>query len=200
MSDFIIGVDEVGRGSLVGSVIICAFRSKNALFDLLPFSVKDSKKINKKQRESIYNYFHENKNLNCSYQITFGKKRDIEELNIHKVVLQSMSTAVKAISKPSDKIIIDGKFVPEDLKEFQVSSLIKADDKINQVSAASIIAKVFRDKLISRLHFFENKYGWNKNAGYGTKKHLEAINKYGISPFHRKTYQPISRLIKELST
>ena len=200
MSDFIIGVDEVGRGSLVGSVIICAFRSKNALFDLLPFSVKDSKKLNKKQRESIYNYFHENKNLNCSYQITFGKKRDIEELNIHKVVLQSMSTAVKAISKPSDKIIIDGKFVPEDLKEFQVSSLIKADDKINQVSAASIIAKVFRDKLISRLHFFENKYGWNKNAGYGTKNHLEAINKYGISPFHRKTYQPISRLIKELST
>ena len=200
MSDFIIGVDEVGRGSLVGSVIICAFRSKNALFDLLPFSVKDSKKINKKQRESIYNYFHENKNLKCSYQITFGKKRDIEELNIHKVVLQSMSTAVKAISKPSDKIIIDGKFVPEDLKEFQVSSLIKADDKINQVSAASIIAKVFRDKLISRLHFFENKYGWNKNAGYGTKNHLEAINKYGISPFHRKTYQPISRLIKELST
>ena len=200
MSDFIIGVDEVGRGSLVGSVIICAFRSKNALFDLLPFSVKDSKKINKKQRESIYNYFHENKNLNCSYQITFGKKRDIEELNIHKVVLQSMSTAVKAISKPSDKIVIDGSFVPEDLKEFQVSSLIKADDKINQVSAASIIAKVFRDKLISRLHFFENKYGWNKNAGYGTKNHLEAINKYGISPFHRKTYQPISRLIKELST
>ena len=200
MSDFIIGVDEVGRGSLVGSVIICAFRSKNALFDLLPFSVKDSKKINKKQRESIYNYFHENKNLNCSYQITFGKKRDIEELNIHKVVLKSMSTAVKAISKPSDKIIIDGNFVPEDLKEFQVSSLIKADDKINQVSAASIIAKVFRDKLISRLHFFENKYGWNKNAGYGTKNHLEAINKYGISPFHRKTYQPISRLIKELST
>lgn len=200
MSDFIIGVDEVGRGSLVGSVIICAFRSKNVLFDLLPFSVKDSKKINKKQRESIYNYFHENKNLNCSYQITFGKKRDIEELNIHKVVLQSMSTAVKAISKPSDKIIIDGSFVPEDLKEFQVSSLIKADDKINQVSAASIIAKVFRDKLISRLHFFENKYGWNKNAGYGTKNHLEAINKYGISPFHRKTYQPISRLIKELST
>ena len=200
MSDFIIGVDEVGRGSLVGSVIICAFRSKNVLFDLLPFSVKDSKKINKKQRESIYNYFHGNKNLNYSYQITFGKKRDIEELNIHKVVLQSMSTAVKAISKPSDKIIIDGNFVPEDLKEFQVSSFIKADDKINQVSAASIIAKVFRDKLISRLHYFENKYGWNKNAGYGTKNHLEAINKYGISPFHRKTYQPISRLIKELST
>ena len=196
MSNFIVGVDEVGRGSLVGSVIICAFRSRDDLFELLPFSVKDSKKINKKQREEIYKYFKGNKNPNYSYQITFGKKRDIEKLNIHKVVLQSMSIAIKTIAKNSDQIIIDGKFIPEDLNKFQVSSLIKADDKINQVSAASIMAKVFRDKLVSKLHQFEGRYEWNKNAGYGTKNHLNAIDKYGISPFHRKTYQPISRLIK----
>lgn len=196
MSNFIVGVDEVGRGSLVGSVIICAFRSRDDLFELLPFSVKDSKKINKKQREEIYNYFKSNKNPNYSYQITFGKKRDIEKLNIHKVVLQSMSIAIKTIAQTSDQIIIDGKFIPEDLNKFQVSSLIKADDKINQVSAASIMAKVFRDKLVSKLHQFEGRYEWNKNAGYGTKNHLNAIDKYGISPFHRKTYQPISRLIK----
>jgi|TARA_B100000927_G_scaffold190849_1_gene153895 ribonuclease HII len=196
MSNFIVGVDEVGRGSLVGSVIICAFRSRDDLFELLPFSVKDSKKINKKQREEIYKYFKGNKNPNYSYQITFGKKRDIEKLNIHKVVLQSMSIAIKTIAQTSDQIIIDGKFIPEDLNKFQVSSLIKADDKINQVSAASIMAKVFRDKLVSKLHQFEGRYEWNKNAGYGTKNHLNAIDKYGISPFHRKTYQPISRLIK----
>ncbi|RZO90215.1 MAG: ribonuclease HII [alpha proteobacterium HIMB59] len=196
MSNFIVGVDEVGRGSLVGSVIICAFRSRDDLFELLPFSIKDSKKINKKQREEIYNYFKSNKNPNYSYQITFGKKRDIEKLNIHKVVLQSMSIAIKTIAKASDQIIIDGKFIPEDLNKFQVSSLIKADDKINQVSAASIMAKVFRDKLVLKLHQFEGRYEWNKNAGYGTKSHLNAIDKYGISPFHRKTYQPISRLIK----
>ena len=196
MSNFIVGVDEVGRGSLLGSVIICAFRSRDDLFELLPFSVKDSKKINKKQREEIYKYFKSNKNPNYSYQITFGKKRDIEKLNIHKVVLQSMSIAIKTIAKTSDQIIIDGKFIPEDLNKFQVSSLIKADDKINQVSAASIMAKVFRDKLVSKLHQFEGRYEWNKNAGYGTKNHLNAIDKYGISPFHRKTYQPISRLIK----
>ena len=196
MSNFIVGVDEVGRGSLVGSVIICAFRSRDDLFELLPFSVKDSKKINKKQRKEIYKYFKSNKNPNYSYQITFGKKRDIEQLNIHKVVLQSMSIAIKTIAKTSDQIIIDGKFIPEDLNKFQVSSLIKADDKINQVSAASIMAKVFRDKLVSKLHQFEGRYEWNKNAGYGTKSHLNAINKYGVSPFHRKTYQPISRLIK----
>ena len=196
MSNFIVGVDEVGRGSLVGSVIICAFRSRDDLFELLPFSVKDSKKINKKQREEIYKYFKGNKNPNYSYQITFGKKRDIEKLNINKVVLQSMSIAIKTIAQTSDQIIIDGKFIPEDLNKFQVSSLIKADDKINQVSAASIMAKVFRDKLVSKLHQFEGRYEWNKNAGYGTKNHLNAIDKYGISPFHRKTYQPISRLIK----
>ena len=196
MSNFIVGVDEVGRGSLVGSVIICAFRSRDDLFELLPFSVKDSKKINKKQRKEIYKYFKSNKNPNYSYQITFGKKRDIEQLNIHKVVLQSMSIAIKTIAQTSDQIIIDGKFIPEDLNKFQVSSLIKADDKINQVSAASIMAKVFRDKLVSKLHQFEGRYEWNKNAGYGTKNHLNAIDKYGISPFHRKTYQPISRLIK----
>ena len=196
MSNFIVGVDEVGRGSLVGSVIICAFRSRDDLFELLPFSVKDSKKINKKQREEIYKYFKNNKNPNYSYQITFGKKRNIEKLNIHKVVLQSMSIAIKTIAKTSDQIIIDGKFIPEDLNKFQVSSLIKADDKINQVSAASIMAKVFRDKLVSKLHQFEGRYEWNKNAGYGTKSHLNAIYKYGVSPFHRKTYQPISRLIK----
>ena len=196
MSNFIVGVDEVGRGSLVGSVIICAFRSRDDLFELLPFSIKDSKKINKKQREEIYKYFKGNKNPNYSYQITFGKKRDIEKLNIHKVVLRSMSIAIKTIAQTSDQIIIDGKFIPEDLNKFQVSSLIKADDKINQVSAASIMAKVFRDKLVSKLHQFEGRYEWNKNAGYGTKNHLNAIDKYGISPFHRKTYQPISRLIK----
>ena len=110
--------------------------------------------------------------------------------------VQSMSIAIKTIAKTSDQIIIDGKFIPEDLNKFQVSSLIKADDKINQVSAASIMAKVFRDKLVSKLHQFEGRYEWNKNAGYGTKSHLNAIDKYGISPFHRKTYQPISRLIK----
>ena len=160
------------------------------------FQLKTQKKINKKQREEIYKYFKSNKNPNYSYQITFGKKRDIEKLNIHKVVLQSMSIAIKTIAKTSDQIIIDGKFIPEDLNKFQVSSLIKADDKINQVSAASIMAKVFRDKLVSKLHQFEGRYEWNKNAGYGTKNHLNSIDKYGISPFHRKTYQPISRLIK----
>jgi len=83
MSEYVVGVDEVGRGSLVGSAIICAFRSQNSLFDKLPFSVSDSKKINKKKREEIYEYFRSNKGFEYNYQIIFGKKKFIES-NLRK--------------------------------------------------------------------------------------------------------------------
>ena len=200
MSEYVVGVDEVGRGSLVGSAIICAFRSQNSLFDKLPFSVSDSKKINKKNTEEIYEYFRSNKGFEYNYQIIFGKKKFIERFNIHNVVLQSMKQSIILLSKKSDTIIIDGKFIPSEMKGYKVKSLIKADDKINQVSAASIIAKVFRDKLLLKLHSLDGNYQWNKNAGYGTKSHLSAIYTHGVSKYHRTTYQPISKLIKKLST
>ena len=200
MSKYIVGVDEVGRGSLVGSVIICAFKSQNSLFEEFPFKVRDSKKISKIKREKIYNFFKEDNELNFSYKIIFGKKRDIEKTNIHKVVLESMSRAVQSIASYQDQVIIDGSFIPKDLKNYNVASMVKADDKVEQVSAASIIAKVFRDKLMVKLHSIENSYEWNKNAGYGTKNHLSAINRIGVSQYHRKTYQPICQLITKLST
>ena len=200
MSEYVVGVDEVGRGSLVGSAIICAFRSQNSLFVKLPFSVCDSKKINKKKREEIYEYFRSNKGFEYNYQIIFGKKKFIEKFNIHNVVLQSMKQSIILLSKKTDTIIIDGKFIPSEMKGYKVKSLIKADDKINQVSAASIIAKVFRDKLLLKLHSLDSNYQWNKNAGYGTKSHLSAIYTHGVSKYHRTTYQPISKLIKKLST
>ena len=200
MSEYVVGVDEVGRGSLVGSAIICAFRSQNSLFDKLPFSVSDSKKINKQKREQIYEYFRSHKGFEYNYQIIFGKKKFIERFNIHNVVLQSMKQSIILLSKKSDTIIIDGKFSPSEMKGYKVKSLIKADDKINQVSAASIIAKVFRDKLLQKLHSLDGNYQWNKNAGYGTKSHLSAIYTHGVSKYHRTTYQPISKLIKKLST
>ena len=200
MSEYVVGVDEVGRGSLVGSAIICAFRSQNSLFDKLPFSVSDSKKINKQKREQIYEYFRSHKGFEYNYQIIFGKKKFIERFNIHNVVLQSMKQSIILLSKKSDTIIIDGKFIPSEMKGYKVKSLIKADDKINQVSAASIIAKVFRDKLLLKLHSLDGNYQWNKNAGYGTKSHLSAIYTHGVSKYHRTTYQPISKLIKKLST
>ncbi len=200
MSDHIVGIDEVGRGSLVGSAVVCAFRSDDKFFQSLPFEVIDSKKISQKKREMIYDFFTSNKSLNFSYKIVIAKKKEIEQKNIHKAILDSMAKAAVGISKMSDRIIIDGKFLPEELIRFKAETLVKADIKIKQVSAASIIAKVYRDKILKKLHLKEAFYGWNKNAGYGTKNHLDAITNIGISKFHRKTYQPISKLITKLST
>ena len=200
MSDHIVGIDEVGRGSLVGSAVVCAFRSDDKFFQSLPFEVIDSKKISQKKREMIYDFFTSNKSLDFSYKIVIAKKKEIEQKNIHKAILDSMAKAAVGISKMSDRIIIDGKFLPEELIRFKAETLVKADIKIKQVSAASIIAKVYRDKILKKLHLKEAFYGWNKNAGYGTKNHLDAITSIGISKFHRKTYQPISKLITKLST
>ena len=200
MSDYIVGIDEVGRGSLVGSAVVCAFRSDDEFFQTLPFEVIDSKKISQKKRELIYNFFNSNKSFNFSYKIVIAKKKEIEQKNIHVAILESMTKAALGISKITDRIIIDGKFLPEELGKYKAETLVKADSKIKQVSAASIIAKVYRDKILEKLHIRESFYEWNKNAGYGTKNHLNAITSIGVSKFHRKTYQPISKLITKLST
>ena len=200
MSNYIVGVDEVGRGSLVGSAVVCAFRSDDEFFQTLPFDIVDSKKISHKKRQLIYDFFTSNKSLNFSYKIVVAKQKEIEQKNIHLAILDSMAKAVIGISKITDHIIIDGKFLPPELEKYHAKTLVKADLKIKQVSAASIIAKVYRDKILEKLHSIESFYEWNKNAGYGTKNHLRAITNIGISKFHRKTYQPISKLITKLST
>lgn len=200
MNSHITGVDEVGRGSLVGSLVVCAFRSKNELFEKLPFSVKDSKKITKKNRELIYDFFKKNKNEDFNYSIVIGKKREIEDLNIHHAVLLAMKKAIFKLNALEDEIIIDGKFTPSDIAKYNIRAVIKADDKYPQVSAASIIAKCFRDRLLEKLHRIEKFYRWDKNAGYATKSHLDAIKIYGVSKFHRRTYQPITQIINKLST
>ena len=200
MSDYIVGVDEVGRGSLVGSAVVCAFRSDDEFFQTLPFDIVDSKKSSHKKRQLIYDFFTSNKSLNFSYKIVVAKQKEIEQKNIHLAILDSMAKAVIGISKITDHIIIDGKFLPPELEKYHAKTLVKADLKIKQVSAASIIAKVYRDKILEKLHLIESFYEWNKNAGYGTKNHLSAITNIGISKFHRKTYQPISKLITKLST
>lgn len=200
MNDYIVGVDEVGRGSLVGSAVVCAFRSDDEFFQTLPFDIVDSKKISHKKRQLIYDFFTSNKSLNFSYKIVVAKQKEIEQKNIHLAILDSMAKAVIGISKITDHIIIDGKFLPPELEKYHAKTLVKADLKIKQVSAASIIAKVYRDKILEKLHSIESFYEWNKNAGYGTKNHLSAITNIGISKFHRKTYQPIIKLITKLST
>ncbi len=199
MNNNIIGVDEVGRGSLVGSAIICAFRSTNKILKNFPYKLRDSKKLSKKNRILIYQElkYLKRKNL-INYSIIFGKKKVIEKLNIHKTVMFCMSAAVKNVYENTDQIIVDGMFIPEDLKQLDIKAVVKADDKFLQVSAASIIAKCFRDGLMEKLHKCDNRFFWDKNAGYPTKKHIKSIKDLGISKFHRVTYRPISQFINKL--
>lgn len=94
MSDYIVGVDEVGRGSLVGSAVVCAFRSDDEFFQTLPFDIVDSKKISHKKRQLIYDFFTSNKSLNFSYKIVVAKQKEIEQKNIHLAILDSMALSL----------------------------------------------------------------------------------------------------------
>ena len=116
-----------------------------------------------------------------------------EKINILNAILFAMETAIKKLKKKPKLILVDGNKTPN-LKNYKLQSVIKGDQKIPSISAASIIAKVTRDKMISRLGKKFKNYYWSKNYGYGTKQHLKAIKKFGITSHHRRTFSPISKL------
>jgi ribonuclease HII len=126
-----------------------------------------------------------------------GKASDteIDKINILPASLLAMKRAIKKLKKRPTHILIDGNRIP-DLKNYNLESVIKGDQKIPSISAASIIAKVSRDKFITTLAKKNEGYGWDQNFGYGTKQHLKAIKKLGINKHHRKTFSPIYKFKK----
>ncbi len=184
----IAGVDEVGRGSLIGPVFAAAVILNNSVdFKIL----KDSKRIKKERREFLFTYIKKN----SIWAIGVASKNEIEKMNILKASLLAMKRAIKKLKKRPSHVLIDGNKLP-DIKNFKLKAIIKGDEKIPSISAASIIAKVSRDKFILKLSKKNLVYHWDKNFGYGTKQHLKAIKKFGINKHHRKTFSPISKMIK----
>ena len=180
----IAGVDEVGRGSLIGPVYAAAvILNKNIDKKLL----KDSKTISKVKRELLSNYIKKN----SIWVIGKASVKEIDKINILQASLLAMKRAIKKLKKKPTQVLIDGNKVP-DLKNYNLKAVIKGDQKIPSISAASIIAKVSRDKFIAALAKNNNGYGWDQNFGYGTKKHLKAIKKLGITKHHRRSFSPIS--------
>ena len=118
---------------------------------------------------------------------------EIEKLNILNASLLAMKRAILKLTKKPTLVLIDGNKIPN-LKNYKLKSIIKGDKKIPSISAASIIAKVSRDRLVTTLSKKNKGYHWDKNFGYGTKQHLQALKKLGITKHHRKTFSPISRL------
>ena len=187
MKNIIAGVDEVGRGSLVGPVYAAAVILKRKIDKK---KLKDSKKLTKINRQILEKYIKKN----SYWSIGSASLKEIEKLNILNASLLAMKRAIMKLKKKPGQILIDGNKIPK-IKNYNLKYVIKGDEKIPEISAASIIAKVSRDRLITKMSKKYIKYSWNKNAGYGTKSHLLAIKKFGITKHHRKTFKPIHNIL-----
>ncbi len=183
----IAGVDEVGRGSLIGPVYASAVILKKEC-DIK--KLKDSKQLTKKKREILNKYIKKN----SYWSIASASKKEIEKLNILNATLLAMQRAIKKLKKKPKIVLIDGNRIPK-MKNYNLKYVIKGDQKVPQISAASIIAKVSRDNLMKKISKNFMKYHWIRNCGYGTRDHLSAIKKFGITKHHRKTFKPIHNIL-----
>jgi ribonuclease HII len=180
------GVDEVGRGCLAGPVVSAAVILKKTVNIKL---LKDSKKISFKKRIEIAEHIK----LHSTYSIGVATVDEILRLNILQAALLSMKRAIDKLSIYPELVLIDGNFAPKGLSNFK--TIINGDEKIKSISAASIIAKVFRDQLMIKLSEKFNNYAWERNFGYGTKAHIDGLKKFGVTSHHRKAFKPIHKML-----
>ena len=186
MNKILAGVDEVGRGSLIGPVYAAAVILDKSINKKI---LKDSKSLNIKKRKILYDHIKKN----SIWAIGKASVKEIEKINILQASLLAMRRAIKKLKKKPSHVLVDGNKVPK-LKNYNIKAIVKGDEKIPAISAASIIAKVSRDQFITKLSFKNKGYYWEQNFGYGTKQHLEAIKKLGVTKHHRKTFSPISKI------
>jgi len=187
MKKIIAGVDEVGRGSLIGPVYAAAVILNKKINTKL---LKDSKLLSKQNREKLNIYIKKN----SSWSIGKVSVKEIEKFNILNASLLAMKRAIKKLKIKPQVVLVDGNKLPK-IDNYEMKNIIKGDQKIPEISAASIIAKVARDRLICKISKKFKKYLWNKNSGYGTKDHIKAIKKFGITKYHRRTFQPVHNIL-----
>lgn len=180
------GVDEVGRGCLAGPVVSAAVILKKGI---KLNNIKDSKKLSFAQRLEVSKDIKKN----SIFSIGIASVNEIEKLNILNASLLSMKRAVMGLSKKPDLVLVDGIFAPE--ITIDCKTVIKGDEKIKCIGAASILAKVYRDHLMIKISKKFKNYYWNKNFGYGTKQHLSGLKKFGLTTMHRKNFKPIYKML-----
>ena len=180
------GVDEVGRGCLAGPIVSAAVILKKGVnLGLL----KDSKKLTFNRREKISQHIKKN----SYYSIGIASVNEILNLNILQASLLSMKRAIDQLTVKPSLTLIDGSFAPQGLKNCK--TIINGDEKVKVISAASIIAKVYRDNFMIKLSKKFSNYAWERNFGYGTKAHLEGLKKFGITAHHRKAFKPVHKIL-----
>ncbi len=186
----ICGLDEAGRGPLAGPVVAaCVFVPHDVRHLNFWNEVHDSKKLSSSKRERLFEQIKENAHTG----IGIVQPDDIDRINILQSTFQAMRCAYHAMNFECEHALIDGNHVPPAFP-IQARCLIKGDQKSISIAAASIIAKVTRDRLMHKLHEEFPHYGWKSNAGYGTAHHLQAIAHYGPSPHHRMSFAPLCHL------
>ncbi len=187
--NIIAGTDEAGRGPLFGPVV-AACVSLPANFEL--HGINDSKKLSEKKRNDLYNYIINN----AIYGIGIVSSKEIDEINIYEASRKAMIIAIKEVQKQIALEYVLSDAMPLEI-DIPVMPIIKGDAKSASIAAASIIAKVTRDNMLYEIDKLHPEYGFKNHKGYPTKKHLEAINKYGLIEGYRKTYGPIKKYLKQ---
>lgn len=186
---YIGGVDEVGRGPLVGNVVAaCCVLPSDFKLD----GLNDSKKLSEKKRDEYYNYIIEN----CiAYGIGKVSPEEIDEINIYEASRKAMMIAINEVKKQInlEHVLVDAMPLPD--LDIPHTPIIKGDAKSISIAAASVIAKVTRDKEMYELDEKYPMYGFKNHKGYPTKKHIEALNNYGLIDGYRKSYKPVSDVI-----
>ena len=184
----IAGVDEAGRGPLAGPVVAAAV----ILDDLNPIvGLADSKKLTALKRERLYDEIRA-KALCCS--IAEATVEEIDELNILQATLLAMRRAVEGLRLKPNKVLVDGNRLP--VLDVLAEAIVKGDSKVQAISAASILAKVHRDRWCQELHAQYPHYGFDAHKGYGTAAHLQALKEHGATPWHRKSFSPVAEVLK----
>ncbi len=186
------GLDEVGRGPLAGPVLAAA-----VVLDPhhIPQGLNDSKKLSEKRRDTLAAQLYE-----CA-DVSIGRAEveEIEEINILQASLLAMRRALEGLADPADHVLVDGKFLPKGLN-IPATPLIKGDTRSVTIAAASIVAKVARDEIMCALAQQYPGYGWEKNAGYPTKQHREALIALGPTPHHRRTFKTVHNILYQDKT
>ncbi|MFN4194032.1 MAG: ribonuclease HII [Tabrizicola sp.] len=181
----VVGVDEVGRGPLAGPVTACAVRLDPAR---IPAGLRDSKALSAARREALFDEIMALAEVSVAHACV----QEIDSLNILRATHLAMERAVAGLS--ADHALIDGNLIPRGLA-CPATAIVKGDVRCLSIAAASIVAKVTRDRIMVDLAQQHPGYGWEANAGYPTKAHLEALQTLGVTPWHRRSFRPVYNIL-----
>lgn len=185
------GVDEAGRGPLAGPVVAAAcILPKNLQIQ----GINDSKQLTAKQRETLFAQLCADSQV--SYGIGIVEAAVIDQINILQATIKAMLMAVEELEQSPDLLLVDGLKLPH--PHLPCEKIIKGDEQSLSIAAASILAKVTRDRIMMELHIKWPQYGFDQHKGYGTVKHVAALKTYGPSPIHRLTFEPVKSTILNL--